>query len=289
MQAVLFAVLTVVLWWGFAWLLDSLPWIESELALTTLALLPAVSLATLLLLVLSRSARSSNIGLPLDRLGLQHFGFGAAAGAGLTLSIVTIQWLCGWVELEYGSVAGSLSEVLWAPSLGAGLVVLACGAIGEELMFRGYGLQQFMLASHPWAAVLATSALFGALHRDNPDFSGVALVNTILFGTLFGLALLRHRSLWLPCGIHFGWNFSLACVGANVSGLTIRLTGMEVVPVGPAFWSGAEYGPEASFLTTLVVGFAAALIWYTPLRSQREAVLWEQTSSRGNGPGEEVS
>jgi membrane protease YdiL (CAAX protease family) len=136
-------------------------------------------------------------------------------------------------------------------------------------------LQQLMRGTHPWAAVIFSSAVFGLVHATNPNSSAVGIVNTALFGVIFGLPLLRQRSLWIPIGMHFGWNFSLACLGANVSGLTIRLTGLEIVPVGPAEWSGAEYGPEASLLTSLAVVVAGVLLWRLPLRANDAPVLWD--------------
>jgi membrane protease YdiL (CAAX protease family) len=200
------------------------------------------------------------------------------AGVGLSVGIIGLQWAAGWVEIQYGTLEGSLTEVMWAPSLGAGFLVIASSAAAEELLFRGYGLQQLMRGTHPWGAVIFSAGVFGLVHASNPNSSNVGIVNTALFGVLFGLPLLRQRSLWLPAGMHFGWNFSLACLGANVSGLTIRLTGLEIVPVGPAVWSGAEYGPEASLLTTFAVVAAGVTLWRMPLRGNDVPVLWDPDS-----------
>jgi len=239
-----------------------------------------------LLLTIADMRPPSAVGLPMNRLGLLHLGLGSLVGVSLSAGIVGFQWMAGLVEIQYGSLEGSLTEVLWAPSLGVGFFVIACAASAEELLFRGYGLQQLMRATHPWAAVIVSSALFGLVHAANPNSSRVAVLNTALFGLLFGLALLRHRSLWIPTGMHFGWNFSLACMGANLSGLTIRLTGMEIVPAGPALWSGAEYGPEGSVLATLAVVVAAVVLWCVPLRRNDEPVLWDRDPPGGRSVAE---
>ena len=78
-------------------------------------------------------------------------------------------------------------------------------------------------------------------------------MNTALFGILFGAALLRSHDLWLPVGLHFGWNVDLPFLGVDLSGLTIRVTGYELVWKAGDLWSGGEYGPEASILTSAVL------------------------------------
>jgi hypothetical protein len=267
----------VALFVALVFVLSGLPWLrDNEFVTGSLMLLPAAVGATALMLAIADRLPSSGVGLPMNGLGVRHLVFGVAVGGGLGVSIIGLQWMAGWVEIEYGTVAGSLSEVFWAPSLGVGFFVLASAATAEELLFRGYGLQHLMRATHAWGAVVASSVVFGLVHASNPNSSTVGIVNTVLFGVLFGVPLLRQRSLWIPTGMHFGWNFSLACMGANVSGLTIRLTGMEIVPVGPALWSGAEYGPEASLLASFAVVAAGALLWRLPLRSNDEPVLWDR-------------
>jgi membrane protease YdiL (CAAX protease family) len=286
-RLLLFVIAAVLLSLAFAFLLMALPWFrDNSLALGSIVLLPAAVGATALLLGLADRRGPAAIGLPMNRIAWQHLGFGTLTGVGLSISIVGLQWAAGWVEVQYGSIEGSLSEFVWAPSLGVGFLVIASAACAEELLFRGYGLQQLMRATHPWAAVIFSSAVFGLVHASNPNSSTVGVINTALFGALFGLPLLRQRSLWVPTGMHFGWNFSLACLGANISGLTIRLTGMEVVPVGPPEWSGAEYGPEGSLLTTCAVVAAAALLWRMPLRSNEAPVVWDpDVPPAGPAPG----
>jgi len=48
------------------------------------------------------------------------------------------------------------------------IAMLAAGAIGEELIFRGYGLQVLIAGLGPWATILPVGVLFGVLHAANP-------------------------------------------------------------------------------------------------------------------------
>ena len=57
---------------------------------------------------------------------------------------------------------------------------------------------------------------------------GSGLINTFGFGLVLGYAYLRSRDLWLPIGIHFGWNWALVVFGLNVSGFKMGVTGFVV-------------------------------------------------------------
>ena len=110
------------------------------------------------------------------------------------------------------------------PSVGSLIflvVVLGCGVVGEELLFRGYAFQVLLAAVGPYATILPIGILFALLHSSNPNATWFGLANTAGFGILFGYAYLRSRDLWLPIGLHMGWNFTLPLFGVNLSGLRI--------------------------------------------------------------------
>ncbi len=271
-QAGLFCVLCFLLWRVLAWALQGSPGINHPVLLTVLSLFPAVLAVTALLLRFPYPRPFTSIALPAGRLVVSHAGFGLVLGTGAGLSIVALEWAAGWIEIHRG---GWTDDIAWTPAWGVGIVILVIGAAGEEMLFRGYGLQQLMRATNPWLAIVGTSFLFAWLHGRNPEFSRPAAVNTALFGVLFGLALVRFRSLWLPYGLHCGWNLALATVGANLSGLRIRLTDLHIVPTGPAFWTGGAYGPEASPLTTLVVVAVGVVLWKAPIQANPRPVVWD--------------
>ena len=130
------------------------------------------------------------------------------------------------------------------------MLLLLSGALLEEAMFRGYPFQRLVEAVGPVWAVVALSALFGAAHLGNPNASGVlswAFLNTIAIGVLLALAYLRTRTLWLPFGIHFGWNFALGFVfGLPVSGMNTfrrdrtRLDSRSGVADRRGIWPGKQ-------------------------------------------------
>jgi membrane protease YdiL (CAAX protease family) len=155
------------------------------------------------------------------------------------------------------------------------MVMLAFGAAGEEVLFRGYGFQVLLRTIGPYATILPVGVLFGALHAANPNVDRLGLINTAGFGVLFGYAFLRSRDLWLPVGLHYGWNFTLPLFGASVSGIKIGVTGYELRWNAGPLWSGGEYGPEASILTSGVLLLLFLFLWKAPIRPQPNLLLDE--------------
>ena len=209
-------------------------------------------------------------GLPLADCGLwlnscagRNLLLGLGGGAGAAAAVLLPPVIFG---------AAHFSSLPEEPATAGGVVfliaMLAAGSIGEELLFRGYGLQVLVAAIGPWATVLPLGILFGALHFANPGATLLSSAITAGFGILFGYAYLRSRDLWLPIGLHFGWNFTLPIFGVNMSGLRIRVTGYEMTWSAGRLWSGGEYGPEASVLTLGALLLLLLYIRRIPVRRQ---------------------
>ncbi|MBG98939.1 MAG: hypothetical protein CMN58_01185 [Solibacterales bacterium] len=269
----LFVFSTVLLWMGISWLISVLP--VDRMLLTLSSLFPATIASTYLMLHIPRHRPWSTLGVKLNLRAVVTVGYGIGLGACLVGSILGAHWILGWTELTTADFTGH-SERSWAPTLVSGLFGIAVGSAGEELLVRGYGFHQLARTTHPWMAVVVTGSIFGWMHYGNPAFSGLALVNTVLFGLLFGLALVRHRTLWLTYGMHAGWNLSLASLGINLSGLKINLTGIQVKTVGPSLWTGGAYGLEGGLSATIVVLVAAWVIWKLPFSTDHNKLLWEE-------------
>src|SRR3546814_10752376 len=100
------------------------------------------------------------------------------------------------------------------------LIIYLFVAFVEEVMFRGYFLNILMERFSPLSAVMITSLLFGFMHFLNPSFGWLGFINIVLAGVLMGLAFFRRGSIWLPVGLHMGWNFVQGTVlGFHVSGI----------------------------------------------------------------------
>jgi uncharacterized protein len=171
--------------------------------------------------------------------------------------------------LQPGGAQAHWSRFVWI------LAILILGAAGEEVLFRGYGFQVLLRSMGAFATILPVGVLFGLLHWFNPHPSITSVANTAGFGILFGYAFLRSRDLWLPFGLHFGWNFTLPLFGAYLSGIKIGVTGYEMHWNAGTLWSGGEYGPEGSVLCSAVLVALFAFVWKAPIRPQRNLLLDE--------------
>ena len=168
---------------------------------------------SLLLVALDRvrhPLRAMGLGFPWKR----ETTLGLSIGAGMVVIAVACVAVAGELRFALTINGRVLARVLVT------LFILATAAMAEELAFRGYPFQRLVESLGAWPAVILMSVPFGAVHLANPHASPYSLINTILLGVLFSVAYLRTRALWLPFGIHLGWNAMLGLVlGLPVSGL----------------------------------------------------------------------
>lgn len=199
------------------------------------------------------------LGLPLDLTAARQWLVGFALG-GLFISADV---LCIAV---FGSLRLHLhfSPALLLRSAAVGVLLLS-GALMEELSFRGYPFQKLTETFGAFGAVVALSALFGAVHLHNPDAQGWlswSFFNTLAVGVLFALARIRTGSLWFPFGLHFGWNlFQGAVFGLPVSGLREFSSVVTANVHGSTALTGGGYGPEASATCSMVLVVALPVMW----------------------------
>ena len=104
---------------------------------------------------------------------------------------------------------------------------------------------------------------------NNLGITVLGLVNTSAWGVLLGYAFLRSGDLWLPIGLHMGWNWALPLFGVNLSGFTMRMTGYVLHWKIGALWSGGDYGPEGGLVTSAIVIALFVYLWKAPVRRQR--------------------
>jgi membrane protease YdiL (CAAX protease family) len=185
---------------------------------------------------------------------------------GAAISIVLISLAVTAILLFGGYSVQFRLNALVARRLGEVFLLLIVGATYEELSFRGYAFQRLTQAVGPVLSIAIFSLWFGAVHLWNPHSGGIfswAFFNTIAVGVLLAVAYLRTSALWMPIGMHFGWNFALGTLfGLPVSGLEIFSTFAHGKAFGPKWLTGASYGIEASATGAIVIllGFVPVLL-----------------------------
>lgn len=211
----------------------------------------------------------SDIGFHWNPASRWNLAWGLAGGMAAALVV-----LAGPLVVGAANIHAAASDEL-RRNLVFVTLVLILGAAGEEILFRGYGFQVLLRNMGPFTTILPVGVLFGAMHTTNPHASNLGLVNTAGFGMLFGYAFWRSRDLWLPFGLHFGWNFTLPFFGTSLSGVKMGVTGYELQWKAGELWSGGDYGPEASIQTSIVLLALFLLLWKAPIRPQRNLLLDE--------------
>jgi membrane protease YdiL (CAAX protease family) len=180
--------------------------------------------------------------------------FGILIAAGMLGILIAGCYAFGYVRMHWTGNQVSPGVLLATFSL------LLLAALNEELVFRGFPLQVLIDGMGEWPAMIAMSMLFGALHLNNPNASVLGTANTIVAGILLSLAYVKTRSLWMPYGIHAGWNVGLGFVfGFPLSGIDIASL-WTTGTAGSDTILGGSYGPEGGLLVTFVFASAAVIV-----------------------------
>lgn len=230
----------------------------SGLLFTVAAFVAAVGTVYVFRRWLDRASVPS-LGLDWSRPWLGELLAGFLVGGVLMSLIVAVEALTGGYAFVPGRVAGGAI----VSSLGLSLVVLLLVGIQEEVVSRGYVLQNL---EHDWGlpvAILVSSILFATAHLGNPAASITSMVGLIAAGVLLAAGYVATRALWLPIGLHWSWNlFEGPVYGFAVSGLPANGL-LEARPVGPDWLTGGAFGPEASLVAVGVeaLGTVALLAW----------------------------
>lgn len=164
---------------------------------------------------------------------------------------------------------GSLDGFHWVrPSSPSAASMLRAGALyaavalGEELTFRGYGLQRVAEGLGKPTAQGLFALLFALAHVQNPGIQAadpilrsVALINIGLAGLILGLAWQRTGSLASSIGLHWSWNWTQeSLLGFRVSGSSGPVTSFlqPFLHDRPTWLTGGSVGLEGSVACTAV-------------------------------------
>lgn len=247
--------------------LDAMGTAELGSPLLLIPAVVAVTLATWLARRLFDRRSFWSLGLRSDRHTAADLAVGTLMPGLLFGLIYAFEWAAGWLEFQAWAwetlTAGDVLRELV-------LVLMAFVLVGywEELVARGYHLQNLHDALGLFWALLISSAIFSLLHFSNPGATWQSALGILAAGYFLGFAWLRTGKLWLPIGLHIGWNFFQGPIfGFPVSGIGgFRLIRQEVN--GPELLTGGAFGPEAGLtgLAAMLVG-ASLIAVYTRGRS----------------------
>ena len=136
-----------------------------------------------------------------------------------------------------------------------GLSLFLLVAISEEIASRGILYRLLSDRWNPSIALIVSSLLFGFMHLFNTGGTAWSSLSIALTaGWLLGISYAYHRTIWVPIGMHWAWNYLESCVfGFPVSGNPITFIPI-VTPIvsGPDILTGGVFGLEASIITVII-------------------------------------
>jgi len=209
-----------------------------------------------------------NYGLYQEPIGLSTYGLRAHLR---TLKLILLGWGVGSISLlALFGIEGLLGWLGWEPLPPASLlrvavegagVAIAVG-LGEELLFRGWLLNElerdYSLVTSLWTSSLAFAVLhfikpFEEIVRTFPQFPGLVLLGLILVWAKRS----RQNQLGLSIGLHSGlvWTYYLAQVGPLV----------KLYDHAPQFWVGIDQNPLAGMLG--LISLAGIAVWVRSFQS----------------------
>ncbi|GII60259.1 CAAX amino protease [Sphaerisporangium krabiense] len=244
-----------------------------------LALPLGVATAVAAVLVYARVVRWSERRTPME-VAAEGAAGGIARGTLVGVALFAA------VIVNIALVGGYRVDGPGSPAGAAGLLgLMAAVAVTEELLFRGILFRIVEERLGTWPALALTGVLFGLSHLFNEHASlWGAIAIAIEAGGMLAAAYAATRTLWVPIGVHFGWNFAAAGIfGAEVSGSGTPQGLLHGVTSGPGLLTGGEFGPEGS-LYAVVAGLllTGVFMWMAhrrgtmvPLRRRATVTLAE--------------
>jgi membrane protease YdiL (CAAX protease family) len=171
---------------------------------------------------------------------------GGLVGGFIFLCALAGAFFGGWAQFNPDFAKISMS------AMAIGMFGMTLASAGEEVMMRGYVLQELMSKFPTPVAVLVSSVIFVGLHAGaliGSNMAAIGALNIFLASVLLSLAYLATRSLWLPIGIHAGWNVMQGpLLGINVSGNDLNAGWHPVTFSGSDMMTGGSFGFEGSLL-----------------------------------------
>lgn len=170
------------------------------------------------------------------------------------------------IIIGVGCVTGAISFCGVNSNINIGRLMLWAWAFGiqgaaEEIMCRGFLLNILKTRIAIPLAILISSTAFVFPHMPslleaNIVYAVVGIINLYLISGVFSLLVLKSANIWTACGLHSVWNFVLYVImGLSLSGSESTSKGVILFRIeGANILNGAQYGIEASIITTTVLG-----------------------------------
>ena len=184
--------------------------------------------------------------------------------SGIFLLTLSVAIIAATGNIKYQGIFEN-ADVLMIILLTGGFMIQGAA---EEMLCRGIVLHTLKEKTSFLTAMIVSTILFivphwSSLFAGKMIYGVIGVINLILISVIFSFLTICFKSIWAACGLHSFWNAILYSVlGLNLSGNEETATAIfNMQSVGDNIWNGSIYGMEASAATTVVLAFAAALIF----------------------------
>ena len=210
-----------------------------------------------------------SLGLITNSKAIKDVLFGFFLSGVMAGSVFLIMVFTGLIEvtgINWGSSNqfDSITSYLSMMSIGSLLVLLLMDIIiswWEELVFRGYLLQNMIEEKKLKIAVVISCIIYGIVHSFNPNATMLSTGIIVLFGFLRIYGYLATKLLWLSIGMHAGWNFFQGPIFGYAASGHKTATLIAHSPVGVDWLTGGKFGPEGSVLIIPIIGIAIYVMY----------------------------
>ncbi|MBD2460786.1 CPBP family intramembrane metalloprotease [Oscillatoria sp. FACHB-1407] len=192
-------------------------------------------------------------GLPWDITVLLSGGVGLIAGALSLGGLFALQWGLGWIKWQIDPAQSPISLTTALSTLALGIWV----SLTEEVIFRGFLVNQLQQDYSPWIAAAIASGIFAVLHllwegaEQLPQLPGLWLLGMVLVLARWA----DNGNLGLAVGLHAGWIWAIA---------TLDSTQSLTYPNPAIAWITGSNGKPLSGLVGLVfLVIVGAILWFT--------------------------
>jgi membrane protease YdiL (CAAX protease family) len=192
-------------------------------------------------------------------------GAGAAISWGTLLGIALFGAVIAIIAVSGEYTINGLGTPASAVAL---LGIMAGAAVTEELVFRGVLFRNVERWTGTWIALALTGSLFGLIHLLNANATlWGAIAIAIEAGGMLTAAYIATRKLWVPIGLHFGWNIAASAIfSTEVSGSNTAQGLLDATMSGPTLVTGGDFGPEGSIYAVVFGVLATGVFMWLAYR-----------------------
>ncbi|WP_224488752.1 CPBP family intramembrane glutamic endopeptidase [Robertkochia flava] len=208
-----------------------------------------------------------SLGLQFNRTAVKDLGVGFLLSGLMGLTFFTILLVFGLIQFHginfnlYPEQEFTTDFISFMSTISLGslsLILLENILVGywEEVVFRGYLLQNFAEGMGWVPAIVLSCIIYGLLHAANPNAGLLSTVIIMGFGFLRIYGYLTTKMLWLSMGMHIGWNFFQGPVfGFTASGHEKPRISEITFTSDKSWLTGGEFGPEGSVIIIPILIF----------------------------------